>query len=81
VSDLVRSRIGLLLARVGTTILARSRVARIDGPLSVCAARTPAEYRALLDSAGLTGATVRRVWPERVVIVWRVPPGGKGERA
>lgn len=81
VSDLVRSRIGLLLARVGTTILARSRVARIDGPLSVRAARTPAEYRALLDSAGLTGATVRRVWPERVVIVWRVPPGGKGERA
>lgn len=78
VSDLVRSPIGLLLARVGTTILARSRVARVDGPMSVRAARTPAEYRALLDSAGLTGATVRRVWPERVVIEWRAPPGREG---
>lgn len=80
VSDLVRSSIGLLLARVGTTILARSRVARVDGPMSVRAARTPAEYRTLLDSAGLTAATVRRVWPERVVIEWRAPPGGKGQR-
>jgi SAM-dependent methyltransferase len=73
VSDLVRSRIGLLLARVGTMLVARSRVAQVDGPLSVRAARTPAEYRALFDSAGLHGATVRRVWPERVVIVWRAP--------
>lgn len=71
VSDLIRSRLGLFLARIGTMILARSRVARVDGPRSVCAARTPAEYRALLESIGLRGATVRRVWPERVVIVWR----------
>jgi hypothetical protein len=46
-------------------------VARVDGPRSVRAARTPAEYRALLESVGLRGATVRRVWPERVSIVWR----------
>ena len=72
VSDLIRSRLGLFLAHVATMVLTRSRVARVDGPLSVRAARTVTEYRALLASAGLGGATVRRAWPERVVIVWRV---------
>lgn len=71
VSDLIRSRLGLALAVLGTSVLSRSRVARIDGPLSVRAARTPAEYRRLLDTAGLTTATIRRTWPERVLITWR----------
>lgn len=73
VSDLVRSRVGLGLAVVGTTILSSSRVARVDGPLSVRAARTPAEYRELCDAAGLVAATIHRSWPERVVIRWRRP--------
>jgi len=71
VSDLVRSRIGLGLAVVGTTLLSSSRVARVDGPLSVRAARTPPEYRRLCDAAGLASATIHRVWPERVMIRWR----------
>lgn len=71
VSDLVRSRIGLGLAVMGTTLLSSSRVARVDGPLSVRAARTPAEYRRLWTNAGLRGATIHRVWPERVVVCWR----------
>lgn len=71
VSDLVRSRIGLGLAVVGITLLSSSRIARVDGPLSVRAARTPSEYRRLCDEAGLGTATIRRVWPERVVIAWR----------
>jgi 2-polyprenyl-3-methyl-5-hydroxy-6-metoxy-1,4-benzoquinol methylase len=71
VSDLVRSRIGLGMAVIGTRLLSASRVARVDGPRSVRAARTPAEYRALCDTAGLPAATIRRVWPERVVITWR----------
>jgi SAM-dependent methyltransferase len=71
VSDLVRSRTGLVLAILGTTFLARSRVARVDGPLSVRAARTPREYRILADRAGLPQAVVRRAWPERVVLEWR----------
>ena len=70
VSDLVRSRVGLALAAVGTSVLASSRVARVDGPLSVRAARTPAEYAALCTAAGLAGASVRRVWPERVLVRW-----------
>lgn len=73
VSDLVRSRLGLGLAVVGTSLLSSSRVARVDGPLSVRAARTPVEYRALFAAAGLDAATVRRVWPERVVVRWERP--------
>lgn len=81
VSDLVRSPAGLFLARIGTLVLSRSRVARVDGPLSVRAARTPAEYRGLLDRAGLAGATVRKAWPERVLIEWRRPAAdSSGER-
>jgi SAM-dependent methyltransferase len=75
ISDLVRSRFGLGLAVVGTTLLSSSRVARVDGPLSVRAARTPREYRELCDRAGLGTATIRRVWPERVVIRWQRPAG------
>ena len=70
ISDLVRSPLGLAFAVLGTTFLSTSRVARVDGPLSVRAARTPAEYRSLCDAAGLRGASIRHVWPERVVIAW-----------
>jgi len=70
-SDLVRSRLGLVLAVVGTGLLSTSRVARVDGPLSVRAARTAGEYRRLLEAAGLREVTIRRTWPERVVITWR----------
>lgn len=75
VSDLVRSRLGLALAVAGTRLLSSSRVARVDGPLSVRAARTPAEYRLLAASAGLADARVTRVWPERVILSWRRPAG------
>lgn len=71
VSDLVRSRVGLGMAVVGTRLLSSSRIARVDGPRSVRAARTPAEYRGLCDTAGLSGATIRRAWPERIVITWQ----------
>jgi 2-polyprenyl-3-methyl-5-hydroxy-6-metoxy-1,4-benzoquinol methylase len=71
VSDLVRSRTGLVLAILGTRLLARSRVARVDGPLSVRAARTPTEYRLLADRAGLPQALVRKTWPERVLMEWK----------
>ena len=76
VSDLVRSGAGLALAMAATSLICRSRVARVDGPLSVRAARTVAEYRGICSRAGLVGAVVRRSWPERVVIEWKkVPPG------
>lgn len=71
VSDLLRSRGGLWLAVLGTRLLTTSRVARVDGPLSVRAARTLAEHRTLCAAGGLDGARVRRIWPERVLIEWR----------
>lgn len=70
ISDLLRSRLGLALAVLGTTCLARSRVARVDGPLSVRAARTPAEYRDLFNRAGLHEPEIRCVWPARALIRW-----------
>jgi SAM-dependent methyltransferase len=72
-SDLLRNATGLTLAVVGTAVLSRSRVARVDGPLSVRAARTPAEYRVLLDRAGLRGATIHRAWPQRAILAWTRP--------
>jgi len=71
ISDLVRCRVGLALAIAATALLSSSRVARVDGPASVRAARTPSEYRTLCDAAGLCHATIRRAWPRRVVIRWR----------
>ena len=78
-SDLLRSRGGLLLAWLGTHLLARSSVARVDGPRSVHAARTLPEYRQLCRDAGLHAATVRPVWPARAIIRWTCRPG-EGER-
>lgn len=73
ISDLIRSRVGLALAVIGTTVLSSSQVARVDGPASVRAARTVPEYRRLFASAGLADATIRRTWPERATIIWRRP--------
>lgn len=70
VSDLVRSPRGLALAYLATQMLTTSRVARVDGPRSVRAARTLDEVRSLLATAGLHEARIRRAWPERVVIEW-----------
>lgn len=76
VSDLIRSRRGLVLAFLVTRALTASRVARIDGPLSVRAARTLDEHRTLVALAGLPAARLRRAWPERVVIEWAASAGG-----
>ena len=80
VSDLIRSRLGLALAVAGTRLLSRSRVAHVDGPLSVRAARTLAEYRALCDASGMPDATIRRAWPERVLIRWDRTPAMEARR-
>lgn len=73
ISDLVRSRRGLLLAHLATRVLTRSRVAQVDGPLSVRAARTLPEYRLLMEQAGLPAPRIAATWPERVLITWRQP--------
>jgi len=73
ISDLVRSRRGLLLAHLATRVLTRSRVAQVDGPLSVRAARTLPEYRQLMEQVGLPAPRIAATWPERVLITWHQP--------
>lgn len=73
VQDLRRSRLGYLFARVGLGVLTRSDVARHDGPVSVAAALTIDEARALCAEAGLVGAEVRACWPQRFLIRWERP--------
>jgi hypothetical protein len=71
VNDLRRSRIGLALAHVVTRLLTTSSVVHTDGPLSVRAAFTTQEALALAERAGLTGPTVRRIWPFRWLLTWK----------
>jgi 2-polyprenyl-3-methyl-5-hydroxy-6-metoxy-1,4-benzoquinol methylase len=70
-SDLVRNRWAYLMAVVACRVLTRSPIVRVDGPLSVAAAFTVAEARALAERAGLSGATFTKYFPERFLLVWR----------
>jgi SAM-dependent methyltransferase len=70
VNDLVRSRLGLLLAWTGTRLLSRSPVVHVDGPRSIHGAYTIEEARHLAERAGLSGATVERRWPCRFLLSW-----------
>jgi hypothetical protein len=58
VNDLVRSRVAYVLVWLTTRVLARSRIARHDGPLSVLRAYTPDEARQLCEQAGLSNIEV-----------------------
>ena len=69
-SDLLRTRLGLFFAYVGTKVLTSSPVARIDGPLSVKASRTLKEYRLLFQAACLQSPDIRHAWPERALVTW-----------
>jgi SAM-dependent methyltransferase len=70
VGDLLRSRAGLLGARLlAATLWRRHPITRHDGPVSVRAAFTPAELRGLAAAAGLAGARVRAHPPFRLSLV------------
>lgn len=68
VSDLDRSRLGLVLAWLGTRLLSRSPVVHVDSLRSVRAAFTRAEAAALAARAGLTSCHLTAHWPCR----WRL---------
>ena len=70
VQDLRRTRLGYALAWLGLHLLTRSVVARRDGLVSVQAAFTLGEARALARDAGLPGAEVRPCWPQRFTLRW-----------
>lgn len=73
VDDLLRSRSAFGMAWIACRVLTRSPIVRLDGPLSVRAAFTLVELRALFDRAGLANATYKRHWPARVLIQWNKP--------
>jgi hypothetical protein len=68
VSDLDRSRLGLLLAWLGTRLLSRSPVVHVDSLRSVRAAFTRGEAASLAARAGLTSWRLTTHWPCR----WRL---------
>jgi 2-polyprenyl-3-methyl-5-hydroxy-6-metoxy-1,4-benzoquinol methylase len=70
VQDLLRGTLGYVLAWSGLRLLSRSEVARVDGPLSVRAAFSLPEVRTMAAEAGLSGAVIRRGWPERFILRW-----------
>lgn len=68
--DLVRDRIGYLMAWFGMRLLSRSRVGHVDGPLSVRAGFLPGELLTLAHRGGLHSARIRTSWPSRLVLSW-----------
>ena len=73
VSDLRRTRLGAALTWAGCRMLSRSEVFRVDGMRSVAAAFSTDEARSLAAAAGLSGARVFHVWPQRWLLTWRKP--------
>jgi 2-polyprenyl-3-methyl-5-hydroxy-6-metoxy-1,4-benzoquinol methylase len=73
VNDLSRSWLNYWLVWGASHVLSRSPVVRMDGPLSVRAAFTRTEVRALAEAAGLAGATVRPRFPCRMLLTWQKP--------
>lgn len=71
VDDLERSRLGYWLAWLGVRLLSRSKVAHVDGPMSVEGAFTIPEARELARKAGWSNPSLRRRWPCRFLLIQR----------
>ncbi len=71
ISDLIRSRRGLLLAWCGVRLLTRSRICHVDGPRSVRAAFTPEEVLQLAKRSGMSGVRLASRWPQRFLLTWK----------
>lgn len=75
VSDLRRSAPGLALAWTASRALSRSPIVHFDAVASVRGAFSERELAELARAAGLMGASVRRAWPQRMLLQWS-PKGG-----
>jgi 2-polyprenyl-3-methyl-5-hydroxy-6-metoxy-1,4-benzoquinol methylase len=71
VNDLRRSVVGYALAWAGCRLLTRSSIVHVDGPRSVVAAFHQDDLLQLARKSGLTGATISRHWPQRLLLSWR----------
>lgn len=70
ISDLRRTALGFALAFAASRLVTKSDVVHEDALRSVRAAFSPVEVRELAARAGLSGATVERRWPQRLVLIW-----------
>ncbi len=70
VDDLLRTRLGHLLAVFGCHVLSRSPIVHFDGPQSVRAAYRIEEFDQLANEAGLSDASFRCHWPQRFLMAW-----------
>jgi 2-polyprenyl-3-methyl-5-hydroxy-6-metoxy-1,4-benzoquinol methylase len=70
ISDLVRSRVGLILAYAATRVFTRSPVVHFDGPISVRGAFSVAQLQEMATRAGLESASVVRHWPCHMFLSW-----------
>ena len=75
VSDLRRSRSGLVMAAIATRLFTRSHVVHVDAIRSVQGAFTIPELEGLAGEAGLSGATVDPIRPARMLLRWQ--PGNR----
>lgn len=73
VQDLLRTRVGYLLAWATVRTVTRSRIVRVDGIRSVESAYSVREVEDLVGRAGLAGARLGRCWPQRFSLVWAAP--------
>jgi SAM-dependent methyltransferase len=73
VGDLTRSWLALVLTWLATRMVSRSPVFHVDGTRSVRAAFRVDEVADLARRAGLAGASVRRRFPFRLMLIWRKP--------
>ncbi|NKB86651.1 MAG: methyltransferase domain-containing protein [Acidobacteria bacterium] len=71
VDDLIRDRVGYVLAAVGSRLLTRSDVVHTDALRSVRAAFSPTEVLGLAREAGLEDITLSRHWPARFLMMAR----------
>ena len=71
VSDLCRTRAGLIMAAVATRVFTRSHVVHVDAVRSVQGAFTMPEMRDLAARAGLSGAAVNPIRPARMLLSWK----------
>ena len=70
VNDLLRTRLSLTLVWIATRLVARHRISRHDGPLSVRRAYAPEELRSLAEKAGIHRLSIERhPWLGRLLAV------------
>jgi 2-polyprenyl-3-methyl-5-hydroxy-6-metoxy-1,4-benzoquinol methylase len=71
VNDLERSRLNWSMVWMATRLLSRSYVVHFDGPVSVRAAYTAAEFSELARQAGITDCNISRLFPCRFLFAAR----------